>query len=450
MAASPSSSGGSAAVAVAPDPRPTPAGSAAPGSPLASAATATQAAGRGADTPTRMRVLAIATAVVAAAFGVASSAAMATRTNQMDGARVAAAQLERLETIRIAVVEADSLAASAYLAGGLEPPERRRDYETQLATAHEGLIAAAVGASAADSRALGSISAALDDAAGRVEQARANSRQGFPVGAAYQRSSSALIRSDVLPQLDHLADATGARVVSDVDSHPLTTAIVVIGALVALAVLLATSRWMFRRTNRVFNVGLVAAVVLVTAASVSAIASLLSATSSAVSTVEGPYAAATAYARARSAAFDARSNEALTLIARGNGSAYERSWVRLAETTSKYLARAKDADPNRAAAAADEFGGYTTAHQNVRALDDAGDHGAAVTSALALGDEGTPFTMFATTTRDGVTELAATTDASLEAAHNDLARQRWILLAGGLLAAAAAFAGITRRIQEYR
>ena len=44
-----------------------------------------------------------------------------------------------------------------------------------------------------------------------IEQSRANSRQGFPVGAAYQRNASALIRSDVLPGLDSIATAT-ARV----------------------------------------------------------------------------------------------------------------------------------------------------------------------------------------------------------------------------------------------
>ena len=42
--------------------------------------------------------------------------------------------------------------------------------------------------------------------------------------------------------------------------------------------------------------------------------------------VSGPLTAADLLAQARAAGFDARSNEALTLIFRGNGQAYETQW----------------------------------------------------------------------------------------------------------------------------
>ena len=90
---------------------------------------------RGTDTPTRMRVLGVMVALAAAVYGVVASAVVAARTDQLDEARAAAAQIERIETVRTAVVEADSLATAAYLAKGLESPQRRADYEDRLATA---------------------------------------------------------------------------------------------------------------------------------------------------------------------------------------------------------------------------------------------------------------------------------------------------------------------------
>ncbi len=67
------------------------------------------------DTPGRMRVCSIAVAVVTVIFGIVGSTAIANRATDLGDARDAAAQLERLESVRTAVVEADSLAASAYL-----------------------------------------------------------------------------------------------------------------------------------------------------------------------------------------------------------------------------------------------------------------------------------------------------------------------------------------------
>ena len=44
-----------------------------------------------------------------------------------------------------------------------------------------------------------------------IEDARANNRQGFPVGAQYQRTASATLRADALPLLDNLVAANAQR-----------------------------------------------------------------------------------------------------------------------------------------------------------------------------------------------------------------------------------------------
>ena len=86
---------------------------------------------------------------------------------------------------------------------------------------------------------------------------------GFPVGAAYQRNASALIRSDVLPGLDSIATATAARTGDEVDRGARAQLVLWGPALVALGLIGAASVWLTRRTRRVVNVGLAIAALAV-------------------------------------------------------------------------------------------------------------------------------------------------------------------------------------------
>lgn len=407
------------------------------------------------DTPGRMRIVGIVTAIVAALYGIIGSSVVSTRTGDLDRARDAAAQLERLEAVRSAVVEADSLAASAYLSGGLEAPERRATYEERQAAAQAGLIDASAGATTSESGELSTVAARLTAAGGLVEQARANSRQGFPVGAAYQRTSSALIRSDVLPVLDEIATATADRAAAAVDRSGRAQAFLWVSALAALGAIVAASAWLLRRTRRVFNVGLVAGGLLVSVLTVFTSSTLASTTATATDTLNGPYAAATSYARARTAAFDARSNEALTLIARGNGGAFEQRWQEQALAARNELERAVGLDGG-GVTARDAFEEYAAVHTDIRALDDGGSYAEAVQQALAIGTRnanGTPadgFARFDDESAEGLARFSRNTDSGLSDASGNLSNHRWLVLVAGLLAAGACFGGVARRIQEYR
>ena len=152
-----------------------------------------------ATTPRRLRLFGGITAALAILFGLVGSNAVASRVTELHEARSATAQLVRLEGVRTAVVEADSLASSGYLSGGLEPPTQRAAYNARLAAAQKGVVAASGAATKSEATDLGRIGVALTAYSGLVEQARANNRQGFPVGAAYQRQASALVGSDILP-----------------------------------------------------------------------------------------------------------------------------------------------------------------------------------------------------------------------------------------------------------
>ena len=215
--------------------------------------------------------------------------------------------------------------------------------------------------------------AGLTTAAGLIEQSRANSRQGFPVGAAYQRNASALIRSDVLPGLDSIATATAARTGDEVDRGARAQLVLWGPALVALGFIWAASVWLTRRTRRVVNVGLAIAALAVLGFTGFASSVLASSTSDARSTLDGSYAGATAFAQSRTAAFDARSNEALTLIARGNGAVFETRWQEQAAQVAARLTDAAKADSVNGQNAIDGFRSYGSEHVQVRELDDAGE-----------------------------------------------------------------------------
>src|SRR6266581_7886662 len=116
-----------------------------------------------------------------------------------------------LQQIYRALSDADATAASAFLSGGLEPIAARRRYQADIAqaAAHLESATAAAGHSPA-ARDLARLSAGLPVYAGEVETARADNRLGLPLGAAYLREASSLMRGALLPAArDVSAQANG-------------------------------------------------------------------------------------------------------------------------------------------------------------------------------------------------------------------------------------------------
>jgi len=96
----------------------------------------------------------------------------------------------------VSLANADASASTAYLHAGLEPPALRRRYTDDLQRAGERLAALSDQGLGPDARsAIRAIDSVLPVYAGYVESARANSRHEFPLGAAYLRRASDLMRS---------------------------------------------------------------------------------------------------------------------------------------------------------------------------------------------------------------------------------------------------------------
>jgi hypothetical protein len=296
-----------------------------------------------------------------------------------------------------ALSDADATVASAFLLGGAEPAELRTRYQEDLAAASDSLVrlAAGVTAAAAD-QPLRQISANLPVYTGLVETARALNRQQLPLGAAYLREASALMRDALLPAAQQLYTAVSEQLADARDDASAAPWLALPLLLLSLVGLLFVQIFLARRTNRVLNLGLVAA----TAAALVAvlwlgIASFGAAGHLTASRKEGS-AQVDVFAEARIAALQARGDESLTLVARGGGAAFEKRFTdtmnRLAgeDGNGGLLAEARSRATDRAGrAAADaaiaDVKAWRDLHKRIRELDNGGQYTEAVQ--LAVGSD---------------------------------------------------------------
>ncbi|MGW4367130.1 hypothetical protein ACWEKT_15935 [Nocardia takedensis] len=231
------------------------------------------------------------------------------------------------QRLYVALSAADAAAAEAFLSGGIESPAIRARYRQALADAAAALAEATTGAGDARTREIvARIAADLPAFAGLVETARANNRQGFPVGSAYLREASALMRDSLLADAEELSDARFAEVRAEQRE---IAAVPVSSVLALLAVLAAAgfaSAVLVRRTNRWVNPGLVAA----GGAAVLALAWALGSTAIAGAALDndssGPSVRFESLAQARILAQQARTDETLQLIVRGDIADGEKSY----------------------------------------------------------------------------------------------------------------------------
>ena len=161
------------------------------------------------------------------------------------------------------------------------------------------------------------------DYAGLVEAARANNRQGLPVGAQYLREASNGLRADALPVADALVQAN-----TDRSAASLNTGwgwVVPLLALAALALLVVVQLRVARQFRRRINAGLLVSSLLLlglAVASLGLMIALLFTTADSRSSFDD----ASNIGTARVQANLAKSSESLTLIARGSGKPYEDAW----------------------------------------------------------------------------------------------------------------------------
>jgi hypothetical protein len=273
------------------------------------------------------------------------------------------------------------------------------------------------------------------------------------VGARYLTEASNGLRAKggALTQLSQLVSANADRVQTEFGAVGRALLWLAVPGILALVVLGGAMVWLARRTHRYVNLGLAGAAVAVLVGLVAGWLVLGSVSTRVEQVRTGSYAAALATAQARIAAYDAKANESLRLIARGSGLDPDTTWNDSAKVARIESQRAT----GLSGAAALPWDGYAKAHQAVRDLDEKGRWDQAVTAAtsptgVSPASPNTTFEAFATASSGLLARTSGDAERRLAAPDG------WLLLAGvlgllvGLLAAASAWWGISQRLEEYR
>jgi hypothetical protein len=234
-----------------------------------------------ATTPGRLRFLSV--ALVAGLAAMWAVGVIALTTVHGDAHEVGledAPLLVDAEELYVALADADATASRAFLEAGQPSAATRARYRDDLTTAARRLssIASRPGAPRAARQAARTIAEELTVYAGRVEAARTNNQQGFPVGAAYLRDASRRMREEILPQATRMYEDISRRLAASyrsAASQRHTVTVIVAGALLTAA-LAGTQVYVWRRSHRVLNPALAVATLLVLVIGVTATARVLS------------------------------------------------------------------------------------------------------------------------------------------------------------------------------
>ena len=225
-----------------------------------------------ATTPGRLVLTSIVVVVGVAVFGIVATGAEQSRERSVRAARASTEPLlVHAVNLYTALSDANATVATGLLSGGLESRSSRVRYTDDLQNATSALTALTRGAvTPAAQAALGKIGDQLPTYTGYVEAARANSRQGFPVGPAYMRQADALMKTSMLPAARDVYRAEAERLNSDYQTGTGTSTLVALVAAIAVALvlLLLAQRYVTRISHRIFNLPMLIATVALVVVSV--------------------------------------------------------------------------------------------------------------------------------------------------------------------------------------
>ncbi|MFI1917890.1 hypothetical protein [Nocardia sp. NPDC020380] len=352
------------------------------------------------------------------------------------------------QRLYVALSSADAAASTAFLSGGVESPVVHGRYEQALADAAGALAEATAGATDSGTRlVLAQISAELPTYTGLVEAARANNRQNLPVGSAYLRQASTLMQGSLLKNAEALENTRFGQLHDDQE----TISAVPLWSVVALVLLLAAcgyGSWLLlRRTNRWINPGVLAAA----GAAVLALLWIGATTLAATAAVDDGSGGATArfetLSRVRILAQQARTEETLQLITRGDINASEDRFNATSSQLRAQLQSATGTDSDAAKA----FSKWQDGHHIEVAAYLSNDYRGAVTQAIG-GDPASSATLFTaldTALQQDLQHTRQQVRDGVNDAGNALLLSPWGTLVLLFAAGGAVGAGLWPRLKEF-
>lgn len=273
-------------------------------------------------TPGRLGIISALVVAGAACVGVIATSAERSRAS---AAQAASSRTEPLlvQAVNLysALSDADATVTTTFRRGGLESPELRARYRRDLLLGSDSLsILAREATSPVERRAVRTVGRQLPVYSGLVEAARANNRQGLPIGAAYLRQAGALLRSTILPQADQLYASEARRLSRNYDTGTATAALVilVIAVAVALGLFGLTQVYVARISRRILNLPMLLATVVLLGVSIWALVGLIGEQNALAIARSHGSDQVEVLSAARVLVSRAQSDESLTLVSRGS------------------------------------------------------------------------------------------------------------------------------------
>jgi hypothetical protein len=416
--------------------------------------------------PGRLQIIGVALVLLIVAFGAVTSVEVSARASAAHDVVKRSQPLSAdAASIYRSLADADTMAASGFLAGAQEPKDVHEQYERDVKEASRLLVRAAASADASTSshQEITTLGELLPEYTGLIERARANNRQGLPLGGAYLRYANQKMTNELLPAAERLYVAETGRLGTDSADARQWPFLSLGAGVLTLAALLWTQRRNYRRTNRVFNHGLLAA----TAAATVVLVWLAAGHTVARAELQG----AMVYGqesldvlnKARINSLKARANENLTLVARGAVLTPDGRQDKY-ETDYSSGMKALGAQLESARKLADDSLGrepvtdalrsvseWQERHKKARTTDDRGEYDSALRQ--VIGPEDSTGESFEQVDASLQQALAHEQDEFDEAAEGGRGALGGLPVGAAVLAvlgAVAAIVGVSRRLSEYR
>jgi hypothetical protein len=414
-----------------------------------------------ATTPGKLVLVSILTLAGAVVFGAVATSAERSRAHAATAVRTQTEPLlVQAVTLYTKLSDANATATATFATGGPESPAARAHYLADLRSASDALVRLTreTGRSAEADNQVRTIAEQLPIYAGLIEAARANNREGHPVGAAYLRAASERLTKKILPAADGLYSTEARQLTNHYGTGTGTGALVVLIAavLIALAVLLLAQRFVTHISRRTFNVLMVAGTIVLAGVSIWAVVGLvneqnsLSAARRASDSVEVLSATSVLLSRAQS-------DQSLTLVNRGSDQMdpldFKQVMARLGGASglvADVSRRARAAgDPASADALSDGFRLYQALNAQITGYEGQGLTATAI--ATATGPRATAVTTGLNTELNG--QIDSAQRRFTDAASTATSSLSGLDIAIPLLTAVAAILavlGLRARLQEYR
>ncbi|TRO69996.1 hypothetical protein [Streptomyces sp. IB201691-2A2] len=419
--------------------------------------------------PGRLRIIGAVLALLVVAFGAVTAWQMTDRSAAADDVLHSSQPLSAdAADIYRSLADANTAASSGFLAGGQETEESRERYEKDIRVAADKLVTAAANSEpgSTSEKTITKLNTMLPEYKGLVERARANNRQGFPLGGAYLRYANSKMQV-MLEDAERLYTVENQRLRSDYDDATPYPWIAIGAGVLAIGGLAWAQHRNYRRTNRVLNHGLVAA----TAASTVVLLWLVVGHSVARAGLNDSYDNAVRSLNtlndARIASLKARGNENLTLVARGAETrtvgaetvdAYDYDFEQQMKDLTVKLAAAEDLADNSAGekpvqAATANMKVWKERHKEARAEDTLGNYQGALDKVIGTKDKKPTGECFDKVDTAMETAIGREETEFKQAAGDGRGAMNGLVVGAAVLAvlaAAGAVLGIGRRLSEYR